>query len=149
MPFLSLVLFVPIAVLVVDDFRRRQVGVAWIVVTAAAAAGITIARIGTKETLIQTALNLAVVAYMAVGVVAWAWIKARKPVNPLNRFIGLGDALFFVAITPMFPLKTFAWLVVASMVFSLAWWRSKRNVPLVATSGIVTCGAIIIDLVAT
>jgi hypothetical protein len=96
--------------------------------------------------------NLLILLYLGIGVVAWAWIRARKPVNPLNRFIGLGDLLFFVALTPLFPMKSFAWLLVTCLLFSLAWWgttrlrgRAPKNIPLVATSGIVVSAAIIFD----
>ncbi|MDR1671611.1 MAG: hypothetical protein LBR57_03735 [Alistipes sp.] len=146
MKFLPLIMLAPFAKLVVDDFRRREVSVWWLVATAAMATGVAAAVEGWRGALINSGINLLVIVYMAVGVTVWAWVRSRRLINPVNRFIGLGDVLFFVALTPLFPIKTFAWLLVACMVFSLAWWRSTRRVPLVATSGIVVCAAIILDL---
>ncbi len=138
MKYLNLIMLIPLAKLVMDDFRRREVSLIWLAVTAVCAIGTAIVVDGWRETLIRSGLNLLLVVYMGIGVVVWAWIKSRKIVNPINRHIGSGDVLFFLTLTPLFSLKGFAWLLVACMVFSLFWWKSPENIPLVATSGIVT-----------
>lgn len=142
----------PIAKLVADDFRRREVSVVWLVALTVCTVGVAIALDGWRETLTRSGLNMLLLVYMGVGVVVWAAIKSRRPINPVNRYIGLGDVLFFPALTPLFPLRGFAWLLVACMAFSLVWWGAARagnrppeNVPLVATSGIVTGVAIILN----
>jgi hypothetical protein len=90
---------------------------------------------------------------MGLGILLWSWIKARKVINPVNRYIGLGDLLFFVALAPLFPVKRFAWLLVACLLFSLVWWqvarfrgKSPKNIPFVATSGIVVGAAIVFNV---
>jgi cbb3-type cytochrome oxidase subunit 3 len=150
----------PIVRLIVDDFRRREVSVWWLVAMAVCSAGVAVSIGGWREVMIQCGINLLLIIYMGVGVTAWAWIKSRRPINPVNRYIGLGDVLFFVALTPLFPLKQFAWLMVMCLVFSLAWWqikiilakkkasgKSPKNIPFVATSGIVICAAIIFNVI--
>lgn len=154
MRYLPLIMLVPFAKLILDDFHRREVSVWWLAATMICAAGIPTVLYGWRETLARCGLNMLIVAYMGLGVVIWARIKSRKLVNPVNRYIGLGDVLFFVVLTPLFPFKRFAWLLVACMIFSLVWWwmaragkKPPKNVPLVATSGIVMCAAIILDTI--
>ncbi len=156
MKYLTLIMLIPFAKLAADDFRRREVSVVWLAVTAVCAVGVAVAQEGWREMLVRSGLNLLIIAYLAIGVAVWAWIKARRPVNPVNRFIGLGDVLFFVALVPLFPFKRFAWLLVVCMVFSLVWWwvvqaikrpsgNPPKNIPLVATSAIVVGAAIIFN----
>jgi uncharacterized membrane protein YoaK (UPF0700 family) len=147
MKLLPLIMLVPFAKLMVDDFRRREVSVVWLVVMVVSAIGVAVVQNGWREAIINSGLNLSLIAYMGIGVTVWAWVRSRRLTNPVNRYIGLGDVLFFVALTPLFPVKTFAWLLVACMVFSLAWWRSARRVPLVATSSIVVGAAIICNTI--
>lgn len=172
---LSLVMFIPLVKLALEDFRRREVPLVWLVVLAVCSAGVGITTVDTarpaagigaavdaaawRGMFARSGLNLLLILYMGVGVTVWAWVKSRRPVNPVNRFIGLGDVLFFVVLTPLFPLREFVCLLVSCMVFSLVWWRvrlttsaaertaseSPKTIPLVATSAIVTGVTVIYD----
>ncbi len=144
MKYLLLVMLVPLVKLAFDDFRKREVSLFWLMVLATSTVGISIIKNGWLETAARSGLNLLLLAYLGIGISVWIWIKARKLINPVNVYIGLGDIVFFLTLIPLFPLKLFAWLFVGCMAFSLAWWLfmrySKRipdNIPLIATSGIV------------
>ncbi len=154
MEYLPLLMLAPLLKLAVSDFRRREVPVLWLGILAVGTVGISILRDGWLEVLRRSGLNLLLVLYMAAGVFLWGWVKARRPVNPLNLYIGLGDFLFFLILVPLFPLKQYAYLLVGSMLFSLAWWRAAvllekkppKNIPLIATSSIVLGAFIIFDV---
>jgi len=158
MKYLTLCLLVPLGGLMVEDFRHREVSIAWLATMAACVAGVAVVFDGWREMFVRSGLNMLLVAYMGAGVVAWAWIKSRRFINPVNRYIGLGDVLFFVALTPFCSLKSFAWLLVGCMAFSLVFWSatrtvrkerdtSQRTVPLVGTSGMVICAVIIFNAI--
>lgn len=140
MKFVSLIMLIPLAKLIADDFRHREVGVAWLAALAVCAFGTAVMADGWREMAVRSGLNALIIIYMAAGV--WLWSRIRK--ISIANMIGLGDGLFFLAIIPVFPLRAFAWIIVGCLVFSLAWWKSARHVPLVATSGIVVGVAIII-----
>ncbi len=151
---LTLIMLIPLVKLINDDFRWREVAVWWLAAMAVCAAGIAVTQEGWSEMLAKIGLNMLLLFYMGAGVVLYTAIKSHKLINPVNSYIGLGDILFFVALTPLFTIKQFAWLLVSCMVFSLMWWyvvrafkRYPKNVPLVATSGIVTCMMIIFDII--
>jgi hypothetical protein len=150
MKYLPLVMLIPLVRLIVGDFRRREVSVVWLAVLAVSTVGVPVIMLGWRETFTHSWQNLLLLAYLGIGIVVWGWVKARRFVNPVNVYIGLGDLLFFLALVPLFPVKIFAWLMVCCMVFSLVWWQAAKlrgsapkNVPLVATSGIVVGVAII------
>jgi hypothetical protein len=144
----------PLTMLIVSDFRTREVSVIWLCVLAVGTIGIPIILDGWAEVLRRSGQNLLILMDMSVGIVLWGWVKARKPVSPINRYIGLGDVLFFLALVPLFPVRQYIWLLMGCFVFSLVWWgaatlwfkRSPRNIPFIATSGIVVVVAIILKV---
>ncbi len=145
MEYLPLLMLAPLSVLIVSDFRRREVSVMWLLILAIGTVCIPMIQDGGSEVLERSCLNLLLILYMSTGIVLWGWVKARKFVNPINVYIGLGDFLFFLTLVPLFPVRQYAWLLVACMGFSLVWWgvaailknKSPKNVPFIGTSGIV------------
>lgn len=154
MEYLLLLMLAPLTILVISDFRTREVSVLWLCVLATGSIVIPVIQDGWTEVLHRSGQNLLLLLYMTAGIFLWAWIKARKPVNPIDRYIGLGDFLFFLILTPIFPFRQYIWLMMGCFVFSLVWWsaavvlsnKTPRNIPFIATSGIVVAGAIILKV---
>ncbi|MDR1700714.1 MAG: hypothetical protein LBR68_05940 [Lachnoclostridium sp.] len=157
MKYLPLVMIIPLMRLIIADFRYREVSLVWLVVLAVGTIGIPFLLEGWREVITRSGLNMLLIAYLGTGIVLWGWIKSRKFVNPVNVYIGMGDILFFMILVPLFRLKSFAYLLIGSMVFSLVWWhisrwmkkspeKTTKNIPLVATSGIVVCVTIIFNV---
>ncbi|MEO6175608.1 MAG: hypothetical protein ABIP27_10710 [Flavobacterium circumlabens] len=46
-------------------------------------------------------------------------IKSKKFLNPFEHYFGLGDLLFYIAVTPLFVLPNFIVFFILSMVFAL------------------------------
>ncbi len=153
MKYLILVILVPLTKLMIDDFRRREVTLAWLIALAVITFGMSLISNGLREMLARSGQNLLLIGYLGIGLVIWTWIRSRKLINPVNVYIGLGDVLFFLSLMPLFQLERFALLLVTCMIFSLIWWQVVRfvkkysaDIPLVATSGIVTSGVIIFSV---
>lgn len=153
MEYLSLLMLAPLTNLIISDFRHREVSLLWLVVLAIGTVCIPIIQDGVPEVLKRSGLNLLMVAYMSVGVLLWSWFKARRVVNPINLYVGLGDLIFFLLLVPLFSFNQYVYLLVGCMVFSLVWWWSAllcgakpRNIPLIATSSIVVAVAIMLKV---
>lgn len=153
MKYLPLVILIPLIRLIVADFRRREVSIVWLAVLAVGTVCVPVLQHGWQETFTRIWQNMLLLSYLGTGIVIWSLIKARRFVNPVNTYIGMGDLVFFAALIPLFPVRTFTWLMVASMLFSLVWWQAARlrgkqpvNVPLVSTSGIVMGCAVIFNV---
>ncbi len=63
--------------------------------------------------------NSLFIAINIIGLVAYASIKEKKIINPLDSLIGLGDVVFFFAITPLFNLKPFILFFIFGLLFTL------------------------------
>ncbi|WP_123955308.1 hypothetical protein [Flavobacterium cheongpyeongense] len=46
-------------------------------------------------------------------------MKTKKFLNPFENYFGLGDLLFYIAITPLFLLKNYILYFILSMLFAI------------------------------
>jgi hypothetical protein len=151
MEYLPLLVIVPLLRLIVSDFRSREVPILWLGILAIGTVCISLILDGWLEVLKRSLQNLLLILYMSTGVVLWGCIKARRFINPLNVYIGLGDLIFFLILTPLFSVRQYAQVMIACLIFSLVWWgiealrreNPPKNVPFIATSGIVLAGIIV------
>ncbi len=63
--------------------------------------------------------NIGFVVINILGLVLYYSVKNKSIVNPIDSMIGLGDILFFIAITPLFDLKSYILFFIVGMLFSL------------------------------
>lgn len=68
-----------------------------------------------KNMLLNTAFFLVTLSIL----VLYMSLKSRKFLNPFEHYFGLGDLLFYVAVTPLFILPNFIVFFILSMVFAL------------------------------
>lgn len=50
---------------------------------------------------------------------AYMSVKSKKFLNPFQHYFGLGDLLFYVAITPLFVLKNYILFFILSLLFAI------------------------------
>ncbi|MDR1198596.1 MAG: hypothetical protein LBK94_06240 [Prevotellaceae bacterium] len=139
--YILLLLLIPVLPMIISDFYRRRVALAWLVILAACAVPAAIILFGLNIFIINLVFNIAILIYMFLGVLLYVYIKSRK-ISSVRHYTGMGDALFFIALTPVFESANFIYFLIASCLAALAWWsaiyvitRKKRTVPLVGISG--------------
>ena len=80
--------------------------------------------------------NVGFILVNILGLVAYFSIKSKSLVNPIDSSIGLGDILFFIAITPLFNLKPFILFFISGLLFSLmahgisSLFKHQKTIPL-------------------
>lgn len=80
--------------------------------------------------------NLLFVLVNIVGLILYTSLKSQKVTNPINKTLGIGDVVFFIAITPMFNLKPFILFFILGLIFSLlihtisCIFRNIKTIPL-------------------
>ena len=67
----------------------------------------------------DTLYNILFVIINIIGLTIYFSLKNRALVNPIDSYIGLGDILFFLALTPLFNLKSFILFFIFGLLFSL------------------------------
>jgi len=176
---------VPLAALVVGDFRERRIGVWWLGALGACTVVVAIVHNPAEPAgaLHNFLFNFGLMAGLAMALLLYFAVRrglmgglrtgrfgtagscaperrqaptsrqsAPRPRHltggqtpPLREQIGLGDPLFFLALTPLFAPRTFLMLVIACLAISLVWWLFNRGktIPLVGTSGSVVAAYLI------
>ncbi len=80
--------------------------------------------------------NCAFIVVNIIGLATYFSIKNGGLINPIDTEIGLGDILFFVAVTPLFDLKHFILFLVLGLICSLLFhlvlqlFKKVKTIPL-------------------
>lgn len=115
---LSLYLLILVLLIIVyQDLKQRTIHVALPVITFILALVINYFTFELSST--DALLNLAFIAFNIIVLIIYFSIKSKKIVNPIDTAIGLGDIVFFIAITPLFTLRPFVLFFIFGLVFSL------------------------------
>jgi len=102
-----IVLLVPLVAMIVSDFRCREVALLWLLGFGACTAAMAVYRYGWFEALLQAGGNVLLLVYLTAGVLLYFSLKERRWVNPLRNYLGLGDTLFLLCLTPLFGVREF------------------------------------------
>ena len=136
MPFLPML--IPLAPMMISDGKTRTVHVVWLVLLFIATGTGSVVAYGVKDALAFTAFNMAILLILGLFIYAFSLIRKRR----LSELGGIGDALFFAAITPMSAPEDFVRYVLVMLVFSLFLWVALKKrfslstIPLVSFCGI-------------
>lgn len=80
--------------------------------------------------------NIIFVFINILGLIMYFSFKTKALVNPIDSFIGLGDIVFFLALTPLFNLRPFILFFVFGLLFSLlahwffSFFKDTTTIPL-------------------
>lgn len=132
--FLTLFLVLVLIAVLFQDMKKRTIHIILPILIFA------IALIINYYTIILTTESILYNAFFIIinitGLIIYYSIKSKKFVNPIDNFIGLGDILFFFALTPLFNFKPFILFFITGLIFSLIvhsiinLFKSVKTIPL-------------------
>ena len=143
-----LAMLIPLSLMMVSDWKTRTVTVSSLMVLFLLAGVGSVLNNGMIITLLNLALNLTILGLLLVVLKVYSCVRRI----PLAELGGLGDFLFFVALTPLFSPDIYIRLVVVMLMDSLLLWfvlRKKYNlksIPLVTFCGFSFIPAFILFL---
>ena len=152
---LLLLLTIPMAPLIIEDFRHRQVHIVWLALFAGSVLGVATAFLGILGALINLAVNICLLTCMACGLLLWIRSNGSR-LSKAGRIsvqdcVGIGDMVFLVSIAPLFDIRKYLLFLLVSMIWSLVWWAAVRiirrknvTIPFVGTGGMIFCFSLII-----
>lgn len=80
-------------------------------------------------------------------------IKNKQFLNPFQHYFGLGDLLFYIAISPILILKNYVLFFITSMIFAIVMQfllqskMKQKSVPLAGFSAVLLFFIVVFDLV--
>lgn len=137
---LPLLSFFPLGFMVVSDLRRREVSpLALASFALSLGVGLCVAGGGVRPVWRQMWGSVALLALFAL--VLWGYFALRG--KPLRRMLGLGDALFLLAVSPAMHWTVYLRFLVGASLSALlcASWLERRQpqlvgIPFVTVSGV-------------
>lgn len=112
----KLVLLTILWLIFIQDYKNRQVNALLFPALSVLGAWLYWSNTITQVFLLNIAFNLVFITILLLTVVIYAKYELKQP---LNQVFGLGDALFFLALSLMFATVTFVVLMISALLFSL------------------------------
>lgn len=112
----------------------------------------TLSIIHSKNTVLSIIANGIFFGCIFAFLVLYMSLKAKKFLNPFEHYFGLGDMLFFLAVTPLFLLRQYALFFITSMIFSILMhivfskFYKQPHIPLAGYSSLLLAIIIVFDL---
>lgn len=137
-----LLLLVPAVPLARDDFRTRQVAVVWLAALGVAAVAIGCLAYGVRPALLHAAVNAGLLLLLGGALAAWLSVRRRPLRDFFRESFGVGDAVFMLAVTPLFEPTAYVRFLLAANLAALAWWACKRpmTIPLAGFTALALVG---------
>lgn len=130
----TLILTVILVFVFLQDFRSRTIHVVLPIVLFLLALVINYNSIDLE--LITIIYNISFILINIAGLFLYFSFKNKKFINPIDSYLGLGDVVFFIAITPLFNLKPFILFFILGLLFSLLlhfgimFFKKVKTIPL-------------------
>jgi hypothetical protein len=89
------------------------------------------------------AINCGLFLFIFLVLIAYMSIKNKAFLNPFKNYFGMGDLLFYLAITPFFLLSNYVLFFIISMIFSIVIFlifkkiMHKESIPLAGYASIL------------
>lgn len=72
-----------------------------------------------KHDILELIMTISFLTFVFLGLFIYMSVKSKKIINPIDSSIGLGDIVFFIAITPFFFSTTYIIFFTTGMIFSI------------------------------
>lgn len=99
------------------DVKHRLIHIIWPILIFSLTAIINYFSV--NLTLNDVIYNMGFVCINILGLTMYFSLKSKGFINPIDTSIGLGDVVFFLAITPLFNFKSYILFFISGLVFSL------------------------------
>lgn len=126
-PWPYLLLLIPAVPLARDDFRMRRVAVVWLAALGAGCFGVAWGMQGFEMTLLDTALNTALLVLFVLTLTGWHLLRGKPLRTFFRSSFGSGDVVMMLAVVPLFIPGSYVRFLLVSCLAALAWWTVKRS----------------------
>jgi|GEM_PF-458730 hypothetical protein len=148
--FSAIILLVVLAIVVYQDIKFRLIHIVLpLLITCSAMFSVSTNKTTTTNNI---ASNSAFFIISLLIVVIYMSLKNKKILNPFKHYFGMGDFLFFVAITPLFHIFNYIVFFILAMLFAIVahtltqQFSNDKTVPLAGFAALLLIVIITSDL---
>ncbi len=97
--------------------------------------------------------NIGFVAINIFGLILYFSLKEKQFINPIDTMLGLGDIVFFIALSPLFNLKSYIGFFISSLMFSLLLHlilnkvKHSKTIPLAGYMSLFLIGSLLCNII--
>lgn len=145
--------FVSLLLVFLQDLRSRQIHVVLPFALFGAAIVLSASVRSLSEAFFLTLSNILFTGVVFVILMGYMSLRNKRFLNPFAHYFGLGDLLFYLAVTPLFSLQQYMRFFILSMLFSLAVYYLFRRrlspdaIPLAGFSALLLCALSVLSAV--
>ena len=148
---MELLLIFPLLLMIVQDFRCRNVFLWQLLLFGVMQGGGSIYKYGLTLTTWNVLINVAILAIISLTVAVYAFLRFRGK----QKIIGLGDVFFILFLTPSFYYLHFLYFLIVSFSLTLIGWliyialvRDKTDkIPLISGVGICYSALLVYNVI--
>lgn len=146
-----LILIILLIALIIGDFKYRYVYIWQLLLFAAVQTTFCLITLGGMTVFQNLLVNGGITLFVSLLVRLYLFFRFR---GKKIEAIGWGDIIFIFILTPYFPISTFLYFMIISLLLTLGGWgifylmgSKSKDVPLVSTLGICYCVFLIYNCV--
>ena len=117
---------VPATVLAVADLRHRTIPMNWLVAFGLCVPLPSVFLSSAGTILYNILTNTLLLGWVFGGVWIYLKLRCRRPGNLFRQYVGSGDLVFALLLTPFAPLPQYLWLLWGGCMGGLAYWIGVR-----------------------
>ncbi len=137
-------MLIPLTFMMLSDWKTRTVSLVWLALLFLATSAGAILAYGIRAALTFMAVNMAILLVLGLSLYAYSLLRKKR----LGELGGIGDALFFAAITPMSAPEEYVRRILAMLAISLILWMALRKRFSLATIPLVSfCGIPLVSII--
>ena len=123
----------PIVAMMRSDICSRRIDVRWLVAFAVGTIAIGITENGLRETAIFSISNICILFMMLILMGVAYGFRCL-----FSHMFGIGDALFFAAVAPLFDNELYVIYLIGTFFCGILWWIVSRRdtIPLIGVAGL-------------
>lgn len=140
---MELLAFIPLAWMIRSDFRERVIRLYPLLFFGALTVAGSCWMHGGKVCLSRVMGGVGVLLFLMCGVGLYLVVRYGRKANLFREYLGMGDVLFLLCLTPSFGWREYTSFLVAAFTLTLLWWAIRscgkevvRGIPLVSTVGV-------------
>ena len=99
---MELLAFVPLAFMICSDYKERVIRIYPLLFFGILTVTGSVWRWGWGECVVRVVGGVGVLAFLTGGVLLYLLLKYRRRINPFREYIGTGDGVFLLCLTPFF-----------------------------------------------